>query len=54
MSFGAEPDIKAYADGLALNPARTPPGAEGLDEVWAAPRTAFGTGRLAELATAVG
>jgi hypothetical protein len=25
MSFGTEPDIKAWADGVALNPARTPP-----------------------------
>lgn len=25
MSFGAEPDIKAWADGVALNPARVPP-----------------------------
>jgi hypothetical protein len=26
MSFGAEPDIKAWADRVALNPARIPPG----------------------------
>ena len=25
MSFGAEPDIKAWADGVQLNPARVPP-----------------------------
>ena len=25
LSFGAEPDIKAWADGVALNPARLPP-----------------------------
>ena len=25
MSFGSEPDIKAWADGVALNPARVPP-----------------------------
>jgi hypothetical protein len=25
-SFGAEPDIRAWADGVALNPARVPPG----------------------------
>ena len=25
MSFGSEPDIKAWADGVALNPARIPP-----------------------------
>ena len=28
MSFGAEPDIKAWADGVALNPARVPVGHE--------------------------
>jgi hypothetical protein len=28
-SFGSEPDIKAWADGVALNPARTPPGRVG-------------------------
>ena len=27
MSFSAEPDIKQWADGVALNPARIPPGA---------------------------
>ena len=35
-SFGAEPDIKAWSDGVALNPARVPPeyGASAeLDEV---------------------
>jgi hypothetical protein len=26
LAFGAEPDIKEWADGLALNPARVPPG----------------------------
>ena len=25
MSFGSEPDIKAWADRIALNPARIPP-----------------------------
>jgi hypothetical protein len=29
MSFGAEPDIKAWADQVALNPARIPPGHSG-------------------------
>ena len=36
QSFGAEPDIKAWADGVALNPARVPPehgGSAELDEV---------------------
>ena len=28
MAFGAEPDIKAWADRVALNPARIPPGEE--------------------------
>ena len=26
MSYSAEPDIKEWADQVALNPARTPPG----------------------------
>jgi hypothetical protein len=26
MSFSSEPDIKAWSDGVALNPARVPPG----------------------------
>jgi hypothetical protein len=36
MSFSAEPDIKAWADGVALNPARVPPdhpASEALDRV---------------------
>jgi hypothetical protein len=51
-SFGAEPDIKAFADGLALNPARTPPDAVGLDDALGRLRTHGRTGllRLAELA----
>ena len=28
-SFGSEPDIKAWAEGVALNPARIPPGRAG-------------------------
>ena len=34
-SYGSEPDVKAWADGVALNPARIPPedaGSPGLDE----------------------
>ena len=51
-SFGAEPDIKAFVDGLALNPARTPPGAAGLDDVLGRLRAhgRSGLARLAELA----
>ena len=26
LAFGAEPDIKEWVDGVALNPARVPPG----------------------------
>jgi hypothetical protein len=33
MSFGAEPDIKAWADTVALNPARIPPGHPGSPEL---------------------
>ncbi len=52
MSFGAEPDIKAFADGLALNPARTPPGLAGLDDPLDRLRMHGRSGltRLAELA----
>jgi hypothetical protein len=52
MSYGADPDIKAWADGVALNPARVPPGASaGLDEALARLRThaPAGVARLAEL-----
>ena len=33
MSFGAEPDIKAWSDGVALNPARVPPDDAGSAEL---------------------
>ena len=33
MSFGAEPDIKAWADTVPLNPARVPPGHGGSAEL---------------------
>ena len=33
LSFGAEPDIKAWADRVALNPARIPPGHGGSAEL---------------------
>lgn len=33
MSFGSEPDIKAWADRVALNPARIPPGYPGSAEL---------------------
>ncbi|WP_137294318.1 NAD(P)-binding protein [Nocardioides dongxiaopingii] len=54
-SFGAEPDIREWADSVALNPARVPPGLSGSAEVVAvqerigahAPR---GLARLAALA----
>lgn len=54
MSFGSEPDIKAWADGVALNPARVPPergrSAE-LDDARARLKTRLpdGLARLAEL-----
>ena len=52
MSFSAEPDIKAWADGVALNPARVPAGyaaSEALDDVRRrlAASTAPGLERLA-------
>ncbi|MGI3783722.1 MAG: NAD(P)-binding protein [Janthinobacterium lividum] len=40
-AFGAEPDVKAWADGVALNPARVPPGV-------ASPELDAVLGRLAE------
>ncbi len=54
-SFGAEPDIKAWSDGVALNPARVPPGhpaSAELDDATARLRAHSGPGvaRLAELA----
>ena len=53
-SFGAEPDIKAWSDRVALNPARVPPeygGSPELDEVLARLQTHAGPGvaRLAQL-----
>jgi hypothetical protein len=54
-SFGAEPDIRAWADGVTLNPARIPPehgGSAALDDALARLRASTGPGlaRLAELA----
>jgi putative NAD(P)-binding protein len=54
QSFGAEPDITAWADGVALNPARVPPERSGDPEVVAAVRRLQatiprGVARLAEL-----
>ena len=53
-SFGAEPDIKAWTDGVALNPARVPPehpGSPALDAARAriAEHTGPGLARLAAL-----
>ena len=53
-AFGAEPDIKEWADTVALNPARVPPGYDGgaeLDGVLGRLQTQMGPGvaRLAEL-----
>ncbi|MGH3458306.1 NAD(P)-binding protein [Aeromicrobium sp.] len=54
MSFGSEPDIKAWADGVALNPARIPPehpGSAELDDALSRMQTYTppGLARLAEL-----
>ena len=54
MSFGSEPDIKAWADQVALNPARIPPGHRGsaaLDDALGRLETHLrpGLARLAEL-----
>jgi hypothetical protein len=54
MSFSAEPDIKAWSDQVALNPARIPPGHAGsaaLDDARGrlATHTRPGLARLAEL-----
>ena len=54
MSFGAEPDIKAWADTVALNPARIPPehaGSPALDDALGRLQSHVGPGlaRLAEL-----
>jgi NAD(P)-binding Rossmann-like domain len=56
MSFGAEPDIKAWADGVALNPARVPPERSGAPEVVEAVQRLqvqlpAGLARLAELSS---
>jgi hypothetical protein len=56
-SFGAEPDIKAWADGVALNPARVPPGDGDRAEVGEALRrlqghAPAGVARLDELSSA--
>ena len=53
-SFGSEPDIRAWADGVAINPARIPPGHPGsaaLDDVLERLRryAPLGLARLAEL-----
>ena len=55
-SYGAEPDIKAWADGVALNPARVPPGDAGRAEVNEALRrlqthAPAGLARLSELSS---
>ena len=54
MAFGAEPDIAAWADRVAVNPARIPPdhpGSAELDDAVARIRahSASGVARLAEL-----
>ena len=58
-SFGAEPDIKAWTDRVALNPARIPPdhgGSAELDDALGRMQTHMGPGldRLAELSGEVG
>ncbi|MFC7487175.1 pyridine nucleotide-disulfide oxidoreductase [Knoellia sp. CPCC 206453] len=54
MAFSAEPDIKAWADGISLNPTRIPPGypaSHALDDARErlATHTPAGMARLAEL-----
>jgi hypothetical protein len=54
MSFNSEPDIKAWADGVAINPARVPagyPGSAELDDALGRLQTHMGPGlaRLVEL-----
>jgi hypothetical protein len=47
MSFNSEPDIKAWADGVAINPARVPAGYEGsaqLDDALQRLQTHMGPG----------
>ena len=56
MSFNSEPDIKAWADRVALNPARIPPehtGSAALDDALARLQKHIGPGveRLAELSS---
>lgn len=55
MSFGAEPDVKAWADRVALNPARIPPEQANRAELAAAveryrTHAAAGLSSLTELA----
>jgi hypothetical protein len=57
ITFGAEPDIKAWADSVAVNPARIPPehdGSAALDDALARLQAHAGPGlaRLAELSGA--
>ena len=55
-SFGSEPDIKAWADGVSLNPARIPPdhgGSAALDDVLGRMQTHMAPG-LAGLAALTG
>ena len=54
MSFAAQPDIKAWSDKVALNPARIPPGHPASPELddareRLAAHTAPGLARLADL-----
>jgi hypothetical protein len=53
-TFGAEPDLKAWADSVAINPSRVPPGGAGsaaLDDTLTRLQASLGPGvsRLAEL-----
>ena len=55
MSFASDPDIKAWADGVSLNPARIPADAAGSDELTDAvgrfrKHVGAGMARMAELA----
>ena len=55
MSFASDPDIKAWADGVSLNPARIPPDAARTDELTDAVgrfrrHVGAGMARMAELA----
>ncbi len=55
QAFGAEPDIKVWADGVPLNPSRVPPERSGDAEVVEAVQrlqgsVQAGVARLAELA----